>query len=58
MAETGVRFVRDCVNPALVVERVANGDVVALHVTGKDALLRSPPPVVIVDGVRYEPVTA
>jgi hypothetical protein len=58
MADSEVRFIRDCVNPAMAVEKTdADGDVLALHITGKHTLISAPPPAVVIDGVRYEPVT-
>lgn len=59
MADTEVRLIRDCVNPAIAVEIAnAGGETIALHIDGEHTMISAPPPAVVIDGVRYEPVRA
>jgi len=54
MAENLFHRLRDCVNPALCIERKL-GRVVALDVSLEDSFLNEPPPEVRIGGVRYLP---
>lgn len=51
------RKMTDCLNPALTVEYHLGAvrSVAALHIAGRQTMLREPPPVVFIDGVEYRP---
>jgi len=57
MASTGFRTIRDCVNPAILLECDRN-EVIALCIETRHTIVEGVPPAVVIDGVRFVPETA